>query len=151
MLLHLTESLRIYARRRVESEWSGYGLDEADLLPLTYSTAAERTDDAMALALYAVADVARQALTSTSTYGSSHIYQPRTLSDFSVLLATIVQNADSQDGSYNDKTMPCLPPPEAILLRWGSFLCWSWTVWTPHTSMYEVVNAIVCSFAYSFA
>ena len=58
----LAGTLRAYLRQRVESEWGEYDEEQHDLLPLSYSTLAERVDDAMVLSIYAVGHFASMVL-----------------------------------------------------------------------------------------
>jgi hypothetical protein len=158
MAQQLRDNIQAYARGRVESEWEYHNAEQTDLQPLIYSTPSERKDDAIALSLYAVrflrtrsceenAHVLHQACDGVLDphLQPSAIFQPRTLSNFIVLIMTILQDIPAP-GASTCMQRPFLlniDGPQATLLLWGGFASWAWQIWTFDTPHYYMIVKMV--------
>lgn len=68
-------------------------------------------------------------------------YQPRTLSDFTVLLMTLLRAADEWQSA--DSETSGLDAALRVLVDSGRFLPWAWSSWSPENPHYSVIIALV--------
>lgn len=69
------------------------------------------------------------------------IFRPRTISDLSVLLMTIMQRSPNSGGRSADNA-PFITDPnpsQARLLRWVRFTSWAWQAWSAEPYHFEII------------
>ncbi|KAH7931143.1 hypothetical protein BV22DRAFT_1124521 [Leucogyrophana mollusca] len=87
----------------------------------------ERMACAMGLSLFAVADLVRKEQEDSESLAP---FRPHTVNQLLRLLQCVVHPEAATSPLHGLTPLELLDVPQTILVRWGKFVPWSWTIWT---------------------